>query len=64
MPTYLYKCPHHGEFEFEHSIKDKLENCPKCKEDNLSVIQKVIRLISSGGNFILVGSGWAKDNYK
>jgi putative FmdB family regulatory protein len=63
MPTYLYKCPQHGEFEVEHSIKDKLEECPKCIADNTGIVHRVIRLISSGGNFILTGSGWAKDNY-
>jgi putative FmdB family regulatory protein len=63
MPTYLYECQVHGEFEYQHSIKDELEFCPKCQEENPSVFQRVKRLIASGGNFILTGSGWAKDNY-
>lgn len=62
MPTYLYKCQEHGEFEYEHSIKIKLEECPQCKINEKS--QKVVRLICSKNGFILCGSGWAKDNYK
>lgn len=62
MPTYLYECPIHGEFEEQHSIKEKLEECPKCQKEKLPV-QKVTRLIQAGGGFILNGSGWAKDNY-
>lgn len=61
MPTYLYACEHHKEFEFEHSINSKLEFCPLCKEEN--VLTKVTRLIARGAGFILKGSGWAKDNY-
>lgn len=62
MPTYTYKCDVHGEFEEEHSITQKLEECPKCKEEGLPV-QKVVRLISSGGSFVLVGGGWANSGY-
>ena len=62
MPTYLYECPVHGEFEHQHSIKEKLEFCPKCQEESTNP-QKVKRLIASGGNFILLGNGWAKDSY-
>ena len=62
MPTYTYCCKIHGEFDQEHSIKDKLENCPKCQEEGLEP-QKVVRLISSGGTFILAGGGWAREGY-
>lgn len=62
MPTYTYYCEVHGEFDTDHSIKIKLEECPKCQEEGLKP-QKVVRLISSGGTFVLTGSGWAKDNY-
>lgn len=62
MPTYLYKCPNHGEFEESHSINEVLEECPKCKEENLQP-QKIVRLISGGTGFVLMGGGWAKDNY-
>lgn len=62
MPTYLYKCEKHGEFEIEHSIKDKLETCLICEEEGLEP-KKVTRLICIGTGFILNGSGWAKDNY-
>ncbi len=61
MPTYLYLWKQHGEFESEHSIKEKLEFCPMCEKEN--IITKVTRLIVRGANFILKGSGWAKDNY-
>jgi putative FmdB family regulatory protein len=62
MPSYTYSCSVCGEFEKEHSIKEKLENCPTCLEQGNT--NPVVRLISSGGSFILQGSGWAKDNYK
>ena len=63
MPTYLYECPVHGEFEHQHSINEELEVCPKCQEENSAEPQKVKRLIAGGSGFILNGSGWAKDNY-
>lgn len=45
MPTYLYKCETHGEFEEEHSIKIKLEFCPKCEANGNSNVP-VVRLIN------------------
>jgi hypothetical protein len=71
MPTYLYECPIHGEFETEHSITEELEFCPICEEaaeGDLTIggrrsFQKVKRLIPGGTGFILSGGGWAKDNY-
>lgn len=59
MPTYLYEClgeGKHGEFEEDHSIKIKLEECPLCKEAGLSA-QPVRRLISPStcGRVELVG---------
>lgn len=62
MPTYTYLCSKHQEFEFEHSINDKLEECPKCREEGLGS-QKVTRLISSGTGFILSGGGWGSSGY-
>jgi putative FmdB family regulatory protein len=62
MPTYTYRCEIHGEFEQEHSIKERLEECTKCKEAGLKP-KKVVRLISSGGSFILTGGGWAREGY-
>jgi putative FmdB family regulatory protein len=47
MPTYLYECSVHGEFEEEHSIKITLEDCPKCQAENLPP-QKLKPLISGG----------------
>lgn len=61
MPVYIYKCEVHDEFECTHSIKDKLEFCPRCESNGTQT--KVERLISST-NFTLVGSSWAKDNYR
>lgn len=62
MPTYTYSCEIHGEFDQEHSIKNKLEDCPKCKEEGLEP-KKVVRLISGGTGFILSGGGWASSGY-
>jgi putative FmdB family regulatory protein len=62
MPTYTYKCEHHGEFDIEHSITEKLEDCPKCQEEGLTP-HKVVRLISGTGGFILQGGGWAREGY-
>lgn len=64
MPTYTYSCSVHGEFDEVHSIKEQLDECPKCKEEGLPP-QKVNRLISTGGSFILNagGVGWAKEKY-
>ena len=50
MPTYLYECTNHGEFEEFHSMSVKLEECPKCIEEKAEPIQKLKRLISSGGS--------------
>lgn len=63
MPTYLYECPIHGEFEEQHSINDKLETCPHCVEEGRLTPRKVKRLIAGGTTFVLSGSGWARDNY-
>ncbi|MGI0058158.1 MAG: FmdB family zinc ribbon protein [Nitrosotalea sp.] len=63
MPTYLYECPIHGEFEHMHSITEELEECPKCREEN-KPSQKVKRLIAGGTGFILNGGGWASEGYK
>lgn len=62
MAIYLYSCQEHGEFEEEHSINIILEECPKCKAEGKPP-QKIKRLIAGGSNFILSGSGWAKDSY-
>lgn len=61
MPTYDYacqdeKCSH--EWEEVHSITaEPVKQCPQCKGETAK------RLISGGGNFILNGSGWAKEGY-
>lgn len=43
MPTYLYECPIHKEFEEYHSMSVKLEHCPNCEKEN--IISEVKRLI-------------------
>lgn len=96
MPSYLYSCSVHKEFEIQQSIKDSPINiCPQCIEEKLTTFKckdcnakwkhsdkidsskckkcdkknieqnppKPKRLISPS-NFVLVGGGWAKDNYK
>ena len=63
MPTYLYECATHGTFEAEHSIKEQLEVCPKCQEEQTDPPQKVTRLIAGGTGFILNGGGWAREGY-
>jgi putative FmdB family regulatory protein len=66
MPTYDYECEKHGNFELFQSISsDPIKICPKCKDDGFGEnnCPKVKRLISKS-SFVLVGSGWAKDNYK
>lgn len=45
MPTYLYECSIHGEFEEYHSMSLKLEHCPHCEKEN--VVSEVKRLINS-----------------
>jgi putative FmdB family regulatory protein len=62
MPTYLYECSVHGEFEEMHSITEQLEECPKCKSEGLDP-KKPNRLISGGGGFILTGGGWGSTGY-
>jgi putative FmdB family regulatory protein len=64
MPTYLYKCEIHGEFEESHSIKELLIDCPKCIADGLEP-KKLVRLIAPGASFVLKegGSGWARNGY-
>lgn len=62
MPTYIYECEEHGEFEESHSITTQLEDCPFCKKDGKDS-KRIKRLISNGGGFILQGSGWAREGY-
>ena len=67
MPNYDYVCSRpvedggHGEFEEFHSIKTKLEECPKCRSEK-DISTPVQRLISGGsGRGIVELSG---DEYK
>ena len=63
MATFLYFCEKHKEFEIEHSIKEKVETCPKCKEEDNKTVP-IKRLIAGKTSFSLIGGSWAKDNYK
>ncbi len=58
MPTYDYSCTqcNHEWEEFQNINDEHIKECPVCKE------QSAKRLISVT-NFVLVGGGWAKDNY-
>lgn len=47
MPTYLYECKTHGEFEEYHSMSVTLEDCPKCQAEGTEV-QKLKKLINCG----------------
>lgn len=51
MAIYDYECPEHGIFEEEHSIKIKLQYCPKCEEEGKQ--QEIKRLISLGGKGVV-----------
>lgn len=62
MPTYEYRCHIHGDIEIVHSIKELIENCPICEKENVKTPIK--RMISKSNGFILIGGGWAADNYK
>lgn len=62
MPTYVYCCDAHGEFEEFHSIKEQLEECPKCKAEGIKS-DPPKRLIAGGSSFILTGGGWANTGY-
>lgn len=61
MPTYIYCCEIHGEFEEIHAITEQLEECPKCKEEG-KTSNRPKRLIANT-TFILSGGGWAKEGY-
>jgi hypothetical protein len=50
MPTYLYECPIHSEFEEYHSVTQMLENCPKCQGEGLEPqkLKLLINCLSKG----------------
>ena len=54
MPAYNYLCPQNH--EFEHHTRDGEPACPVCGD------MTAVR-IPAPTNFILKGSGWAKDGY-
>ncbi len=63
MPTYEYKCTFGHEFEEIQKITDDaLTVCPIMISHDHVCEAEVTRLISAT-NFVLKGSGWAKDGY-
>lgn len=50
MPTYLYECPNHGEFEEYHSMSKMLQVCPKCQEEGKEPqqLKQLINCMSKG----------------
>jgi putative FmdB family regulatory protein len=61
MPTYLYLCETHGEFEAVHSITEQLDECPACKAAGYS--SEVPKRLIASTSFVLTGGGWAKEGY-
>jgi putative FmdB family regulatory protein len=60
MPLYEYMCPECGNIqEIEHSIKDDPVVTCDCRSTNRPRCKRLVGL----GNFVLKGSGWAKDGY-
>jgi putative FmdB family regulatory protein len=59
MPLYEYTCPSCGHTweELQSITAEPIDTCPKCSEHTAQ------RLISTGTNFVLKGSGWAADLY-
>jgi len=55
MPTYLYACCEHGEFEEMHSITIVLEHCPKCKEEGKETPVKRLIASATPGTMELTG---------
>jgi len=60
MPKYKYECDN-CKIEFDYFIvkSDDKPECPKCEEK-----EKIKRLFSSRGDFVLKGRGWFKGGYK
>jgi len=56
MPTYLYECQVHGEFEEYHSMSKMLEVCPKCQEAGLEP-QKLKQLINCSSKGVVELTG-------
>lgn len=50
MPTYLYECSVHGEFEEYHSMSQMLKLCPKCEKESLEPqpLKQLINCMSKG----------------
>jgi len=63
MPTYLYSCDEcKKEFEAFHSIKEELNECPHCREEGKD--SDPPKKLISKSTFVLLGGGWAKDQYR
>lgn len=57
MPTYLYWCAKHNEFEDFHSMSKIHKECPKCKEEGLEPVEfKQLINSSTKGRVELTGN--------
>lgn len=61
MPTYLYECETHGEFEEYHSMSIVLEFCPKCQEEKVDPPKTIKKLINCGTKGVVELSGHELD---
>lgn len=64
MPTYLYQCPNcKRTLEISRQVRDRdyVATCEECLPEKYGRF-KMKRIIAKT-NFILKGSGWAKDGY-
>lgn len=51
MPTYTYKCDNCGQFDWIHSIEDKLSDCPKCGIAELKRVYGNVGISFKGSGF-------------
>lgn len=67
MPTYEYRCPECGVFEFQQKITaDPLDFCPDCGQAVTRLISKNVGIVYKAGGFYSTDNRQtaAKDNSK
>lgn len=61
MPTYLYSCPDHGEFEIFHGIKEPARTAHEWFDDEAQLtrvcLKPIKRLIASTGGHVVEPNG-------